>query len=124
MWRRLAAILVGSAIYGFAVGAMHSFWLAGWNVKDPSQVSLELDIDRKKTGEPIVADPTNPLVIGSGDHAFAFLARKLRNLGVRVIVVSIRRALSRTQRDCASEVRCLDLVGDGKGSNHPWRSWN
>jgi type I restriction enzyme, R subunit len=42
-------------------------WLAGWDVKDPARVSLELDIDRSKTGESIVADPENPY---SG-HRFA-----------------------------------------------------
>jgi type I restriction enzyme, R subunit len=60
-------------------------WLAGWNVKDPSQVSLELDIDRKLTGEPIIADPTNPY---SG-HRFADYA--LIHHGTPIAVVEAKR---------------------------------
>ncbi len=41
--------------------------LAGWNVRDPSQVIQELDIDLSEAGIPKMAEPKTPY----GGHQFA-----------------------------------------------------
>lgn len=58
------------------------------------------------------ADRFDRVVIGSGDHAFAPLARKLGSQGVEVWAVSWHRSLSRELRQAADVVHYLDGYGE------------
>ena len=65
--------------------------LAGWNVQDPSQVSLELDIDLAQAGHSVAAEPQSPY---SG-HQFADYA--LLSHGKPLAVVEAKK----TSKDAA-----------------------
>ena len=64
--------------------------LAGWNVHDPSHVTLELDIDLKAAGS-MVAEPTTPY----GGHQFADYGLLLNSRPVAVVEAK------RTSKDAA-----------------------
>lgn len=64
------------------------------------------------------------VVIGSGDHIFAFRARRLQNDGRQVSVVAVRGSLSNQLRLAVADIRFLDAppaaVGGrpSAGANH------
>lgn len=58
-------------------------------------------------GLPWVARRYDRVVIGSGDHAFSFAARRLVDLGVEVGIVAIPGSVSGTLLRCASFTRPL-----------------
>ncbi len=59
----------------------HRLGLAGWDVRDASQVIQELDIELAKAGHPIVSEPRTPFE----GHQFADYALLLRGKPAAVL---------------------------------------
>jgi hypothetical protein len=80
-----------TAKYSGVIGEPNVRWVVGANAPDGADRALLTAIDVHR-----VARDYDELVIASGDHAFAPLARRAKKLGLRVHVVTVEQPGQRT----------------------------